>query len=286
MKPKAIEDKVRSSVAALRPLPAAVMELWELADSPTATAEQVHDVVLTDPALTAKVLRLANTAYYGLSKQVDTIRQAVIVLGMQTVKNLALGVAAFHTLKGGKRSAIPEETLWRHAMACALVSQRLAKHVRLSARDVESVFIGGLLHDLGLIFLTFHFEQEYHKVQKLERQRLTREQAEAKIFGIDHVEIGRLICAHWNFPESLTAMIAPPESALDAGDRHREMAGCVQLADYWLHLVNEAPPGLFAIDDPAPELLSWPRLKEEEQSALIAESLENLGAMQSALTAA
>ena len=207
-----VTQDILSHVRSLPPLPLAVQRLLAVADDPDVNISELTQVIEKDQALTAHILRVANSAFYGLPRRVETISKAVVILGFHTLRNIALRVAVL----GLKRQADEEhqpylKALWEHALAVACAAQLLAKRLRLS--DPEVAFVAGLLHDLGKIVLVEVLGERY--VCLLEQAAGSpvplhiREQA---VFGITHEAAGRALCEHWQIPAPLTRVVAAHHS--------------------------------------------------------------------------
>jgi putative nucleotidyltransferase with HDIG domain len=209
-------DALLKRIREIPSLPAAVQRLCALLNDSDSDMKDVSRVISTDPALTAKLLKLANSSFYGLTRKVGTISQAVVVLGFSGVRNLALGVSLFEFRSDPHRKLpLDLEAFWRHSLAVATTARLLAPHVRL--QDLEEAFVSGLLHDIGKIVLMEHFQETYAEVLKASGEGTRLFAAERAAFGIDHAEVGRRLCEHWKIPLSLTRAIAEHYPVGDAG---------------------------------------------------------------------
>lgn len=213
---RSIERVVRN----LPTLPAAVARVVEEADRPDPSAARMEQYIQRDPALTAQVLRVVNSAYYGLSGQVSNVGQAIVILGMQQVRNLALSVGAIGTLAG--RSAADVETakrFWRHAAAVSAGIQTLSYRVPMSAAEYDAVRVAALIHDLGRLCVMTSFGEMYESVVGCaEQERIPVEVAELRVMGMTHAEVGRQIAEHWKLPSILVDLIGRHEGPFLATD--------------------------------------------------------------------
>jgi len=190
-------------------LPAAYVKINELIEDPASTADQIAHVITQDVALTARLLRVANSPLYGFSTQVDTVSRAVTVLGTQQVRDLALATSASKTFKGIPNDLVSMESFWEHSILCALCARTLA--MECLKRQREAVFVAGLLHDIGQLVL-------YHLLPDLSRQtleacldgpnELESQEAEREIIGFDHAEVGGELAHRWSLPTNLQECIA------------------------------------------------------------------------------
>lgn len=213
---RSIERVVRN----LPTLPAAVARVVEEADRPDPSAARMEQFIQRDPALTAQVLRVVNSAYYGLSGQVSNVGQAIVILGMQQVRNLALSVGAIGTLAG--RSPADVETakrFWRHAAAVSAGIQVLSNRVPMSSTEYDAVRVAALIHDLGRLCVMTSFGELYETVVACaEEEKIPVEAAELRVLGMTHAEVGRQIAEHWRLPNILVDLIGRHEGPFLSAD--------------------------------------------------------------------
>lgn len=205
-----------SQVRGLLALPAAVVRVMQLTDDPKAGTADVARALASDQALAARVLRLANSAFYGSSRRISTVSESVITLGMRTTRNLVMATSCQEMLeKDVKGYALPRGALWRHSLACASAAQSLARRARY--RATEEAFVAGLLHDIGKVVLSTYLKDEFARVLlRALGGGLTFAEAEREVLGFDHAEAGARLLERWNLPASLVTAVrwhhAPLES--------------------------------------------------------------------------
>lgn len=207
-------DELLAAVRDLPPLPSVVLELVQSLGNEELTAAQYSAKISRDQALTAKTLRLANSSFYGRGRQVRSVAEAIVVLGLRTVRGVvtAAGLSgAFRSLPGFDHYAF-----WRHSIASALCAQTLA--VELGRDDADLAFTVGLLHDIGRLALASAFAPAYAEVEQWRRANdCPDSEAERTVLGIDHAEVGGLIARQWNFAPAMVDAIrqhhAPPAAA-------------------------------------------------------------------------
>lgn len=280
-----IQKRIRNSIQVLPVLPAVVMKVIDLVDQDDVSAEQVQRTISMEPTLSGKVLQLANSAYYGLSRQIGTIQQATIVLGFQAIKNLVLGISAFQTLRGTKPPTSADLALWEHSFACAGVASEIAKLKRMGLRQTETIFMGGLLHDIGLLFLRQNANNDLQRLERSALETVTRLEAERQMFGIDHAEIGGLIADHWLLPVSLVRMIRDHHAPYLSVDEYSDMVACVMLADAWLHSIDPGQDAGFASPHVSEDVIAWAEISDEQRDAILHDVLERVGAVRQAMAA-
>ncbi len=212
-------------------LPVIVSRILEVADDSGSSANELAELVARDMSVSAKVLNLANSAFYGFSRRITTIPQAVVVLGFDTVRSLALSVSVFETLsRNSKEVSFDREAFWIHSIGCGTASRLIAKS--LGYRDTGTFFVAGLLHDLGKVILDTYFSAHYAEVvqEMIEEERSALE-AETDILNIDHAEVGALLAARWKFPEILINPISAHHNLMIAEEQFLKESIIVHLAN-------------------------------------------------------
>ncbi|RMG03187.1 MAG: HDOD domain-containing protein, partial [Nitrospirae bacterium] len=211
-------DSFIRSLDELPVLPEVVVEVNRLLQSEDVLIEEVSALVEKDAGLTAKILRLANSSYYGLSYHVDTLSRALTVLGLNTVRNLAMALA-LHGVIGddpGEREEVVG--LWGHSLGTAVSSKALIS-VKTPKLE-EKAFICGLLHDIGKVVLYKNFKKEMEMIWNTVKAGGEEEELERMTFGFSHAEVGGALSKRWHFPEELTEAII--KHAGDEGIRRRD----------------------------------------------------------------
>jgi HD-like signal output (HDOD) protein len=259
------QQTLEKKLADLPPLPVVVTKIMETLNNPNTSAEDLNRLIAMDQGLASKVLRIVNSAYYGFPKRISTITQAVVILGFNTVRNLVLGVSAFGLL--GQKSmpyGLNREKFWEHSLCTAVSGGIIARRRLPKVRTApEEAFIGGLLHDIGALFLDSYFPVQYAVAMAFAaREKKTAREAEGMVLGIDHVAVGRRIAEHWNFPPHLTAMLGGHHEPKFQKD-HFDLVACIHAAD-WLswqtgHAASEHTQG----PELAPEVVEWLGFDEE-----------------------
>jgi HD-like signal output (HDOD) protein len=253
------QQTLEKKLADLPPLPAVVTRIMETVNNPETSAADLNRLIAMDQGLSSKVLRIVNSAYYGFPKRISTITHAVVILGFNTVRNLVLGVSAFGLLA---QKSIPyglnRNTFWEHSVATAVAGSVLAKKRLAKLRSApEEAFIGGLLHDIGTLFLDSYFPVQYAVAMAFAaREGKTSWEAENLVLGIDHVTVGRRIAEHWNFPPHLVAMLGGHHAPSQCKEQF-EMAALVHAADWLAWECGYAASEHTAPNDLAPEVREW-----------------------------
>ncbi len=211
--PQAVQE-FRAEVIArknLPTIPTVLARIIALTEAEGASGRQLVDVVEHDQALTSKILRLANSAFFGQSRRVATIPRAVVLLGFSTVRNLALSVKVWEALGNGVARAQLEE-LWEHAVAVAMATRALTG--RLRAGDPDEAFTAGLLHDVGRLVIALRFREHYWQVVGGAGERGPVEVLEAETFGVDHAEVAGWMLEAWSIPPGIVEAVRQHHTAL------------------------------------------------------------------------
>jgi len=263
-----VKRSVEKSVQDLPALPAAVTRILKETEDPDTCAQTIERMIGTEPALASKVLRVVNSAYYGLSGQVTSLAQAVVILGLQQVRNLVLSVGAFSTMKPKTpRQNQMMETFWLHSFGTAAATQIISQRKRLTISETETAFVGGLLHDIGRLFLFSNFTQTYDQVIRYAEQKgVPIEVAEKKLLGLSHGEVGLQMAVHWKLPKSLVHIIGGHEGPFEEGEPD-PLIYAVQIGDWLtkgLYFEEEGVP----YKAPPAFILDWLNMSAEDLELL------------------
>jgi HD-like signal output (HDOD) protein len=188
-------------------LPAFITQMLARADDPEVSAREIADLVSRDQAMASRVLRLVNAPFYGLDRRISSIQHAVLLLGMRTMRNLALSavlVKSFGESSPDRR--FDRVGLWRHAVVCAMGARLIAE--QLATDDPEEAFLAGLVHDMGIVVLDQFFHDGFRQVIDLViGMGMPLIDAEREVFACDHSTIGRQLARRWNFPAAVAEAI-------------------------------------------------------------------------------
>jgi putative nucleotidyltransferase with HDIG domain len=199
------EEKRPWALHALPPFPAVALQLMSLLDDTDAPIKKIVTLLRIDPALSAEILRVANSALYGLSRRIDNISHAVVVLGTEVVKRLALTIA----LGRFSRSFMRVHGLrvcWDHSVACALLAEELAQAMN---QPKDRAYTAGLLHDIGRLALLTCYPVEYNNLFVVARENDFDElECEWELFDVDHCAAGAWLARHWNLPDDFVEAIS------------------------------------------------------------------------------
>lgn len=230
-------EKITDKVGELPAIPEVVAEVMALTDNPDTGLSAVSEVIERDPALTAKLLKISNSPYYGMRQVVGTLKLALVILGIREVRNIVLGVSVLDALKNERvESILGKRGYWDHSFGSGALAKRLGEHFGLGMQGED--FVAGLLHDMGKLLLWRKMEREYEAVHK-ESEEYGRplHVVEEQAFGFNHANVGLVLAQHWNLPASLTDAIGyhhEDDAQMGKAD-NAKLAAVVRLANEALH---------------------------------------------------
>ena len=215
-------------------LPAIDSQVNDLVADQNSSAAEVAVVIQSDVAIATKVLRLANSAYYGLRSKVNSVQHAVAMLGFNIIKNLAITATVFENLEGGKvHPLFNHEQFWKHSVASGLICRLLADKLGMGRKDIEGLFICGLLHDVGKIVLEEHLHEKFIECLDVSgSENIPLVEAEQKVLDFTHGDVGAVLADRWHLaPEIIVGAQfhhKPMEAPADG-----QMVACVtHVADF------------------------------------------------------
>jgi putative nucleotidyltransferase with HDIG domain len=224
-----LKEKIQNIIQ-LPALPDHAVEIINMVEDPNVTASALGKVVSKDQVLTAKVLKIANSPFYGFSKRIATIDFAIIVLGFDTLKEVVMSISFISSLNKKLTKGFNSIQFWNHSISCGVISRALARNY--GYRVIGEVFIAGLLHDIGILIVNQYFNKQYKEIVKLiNDEELTLIEAEKSIFDVTHAEIGSWLAEKWNFPEQLVESIAYHHNPSNSSN-FKEIVSIIHKADF------------------------------------------------------
>ena len=197
-----------SRLEELPPLPAVAARVLALADDERASALDLAQVIATDQALTAKLIRISNSAFYGFARRISSVREAVVVLGFRQVRQVALSTSLMNAfrLPPSVSDAFDIDLFWGHSVVVAVAAEAIAKRTR--AGRPEDAFTAGILHDVGRLVLCLLEPDEFREAVTLARDlRQPLDETERLVLGLSHAAVGRALAERWKFPAHLVDAI-------------------------------------------------------------------------------
>lgn len=241
-------DKLTDGIKDLIPLPKAYIRIQQLVNDPDSSLSDITEVIVHDPGLTSRILRIANSAYMALASKVDTVGRAVQVLGLNQVHDLALAGAAVGSLFKIESDVIDVHDFWRRSVYAAVVGRSFAKRSAVSAP--ERAFVCGLLHDVGNLIIAYRMPDVYQELFALAIQNnQPLAQVQARELGFDYSDIGGSLLEKWQLPDPIIAPVrhhagkltsSPVEMVADASIVHT--ASVVARASMWCDETDEPVP--------------------------------------------
>ncbi len=250
-------NRIERYMARMPSLPVTVNRVMEICNSPSTSPYDLNRVISLDPVLTGQVLRLVNSAYYGLRNEVTSLPRAIIMLGMNTIKNLVVSSAILSTMSGRDDvHALDMDAFWLHSLSAAVAAKRLAACIKIPAENQEEYFVGGLLHDLGKIPLNSLFPSEYAEIMAEAPQKGTDLcEKERKFLGIDHTQVGGMIAEKWKLGVAIEDCLRLHHESLSASERNVDRVRIVALADLCARRFGPDNAGTCCFDEEAVDMM-------------------------------
>jgi len=228
-------------------------KVLQLCNNPLSSPNDVNRVISLDPVLTGKVLKLINSAYYSMPEPVTSLTRAMIIMGMNTVKNLALGTAVLEQF--GKKTgtdrcgAFSVDTFWIHSRGVGVTTKLLSVDSGNSPQDAEECFIAGLLHDMGKIPLSRCFTEDYDRlISAATEGRTFVHPLEKENFSMDHAQVGKILSESWRLSPAIIASMALHHRPDEAEETIRPFVMKIHLADLFINRMMTTPANEPTID--------------------------------------
>ncbi len=228
----AIVQSAVQEISHIATLPEVTMKIIQLVEDPDSTANDLNKIISNDPALGARILKVVNSAFYGLPGQIGSINRAIVLLGLNAVKNIAIAASLAKLFRGGKiANNFDARDLWTHAITCATGTRLLAQNAGLGLPD--EAFLAGLIHNIGIMVEIQARRPKFVEVmEKLEAEpNLTLREAETQVLGANHEQFGTALCKLWKFPQSFQYVTGFHHNPMDLNDKNRTLTGLVHVAD-------------------------------------------------------
>lgn len=227
---KAIVDNAIADVGEIATLPEVTVKIIEIVENPKSTARDLHDVIKNDPALSARILKVVNSAFYGLPGQISSIDRAIVLLGLSAVKNIAIAASMTHLFTGGANiDGFSGADVWKHSIAIGVGSRLLS--AAQGRPQVEESFLAGLISDLGLLVERQVFSQELGEVvTRYHNEDRDFCELEQELIGADHQAFGMALAKKWRFPQTICTTIGYHHSPMALAEMNRELPAIINVA--------------------------------------------------------
>ena len=231
------------TISKLSTLPVIAAKVISMVENPNTTASELGRVISADQALTSRILRLANSAYYGFPRKISTLTLAIVVLGFSTLKDLVLSVSILQNFKSDKEHELFNPAVfWEHGFTVAIASKLIAEDMKLSVKG--EAFVAGLWNVIGFLVLFEYFHDEFNQVISVAREeRINILEAEKKVLGVTHAVVGGWLAESWHLPDVLYQAITYHHTPLQTNIKsQKNLAAVVYLADLLSAMVGKNLP--------------------------------------------
>lgn len=229
----ALLDQVNQSD--IRSIKSVITRLLDIINDAGSTAKDLTDIIQVDPPLTAKVLKLANSAYFSPREKISEIKKAIIYIGFNNLKEILLSQKVVEIFKSEDTvQGYSRNQLWRHSVAVALMGKMIYR--REFGLPGENVYAAGLMHDIGIIAIDQFLQEPFRKILHISKEkRIPLSQAEKGVIGFTHADIGEAICANWNLSPEITVPIGYHHTPMLAEQSYLRLAGTLFVSEYCCH---------------------------------------------------
>jgi len=232
-----LKKRTITGISNLPTLPEVATKLMQMVNDPDTSAADAAKIISQDIGITSKVLRMANSAFYGIPRTITTVQNAVVLLGMKVVNSLVLSVSVGEIFPSKDETVkMARKNFWSHSLACAVASKAIAKKMkRPHLVDPEESFCSGLLHDIGKLVLDHYFFDEYQKAkQQAEAKNISLFLTEKEFFGYTHADVGDWLTSKWELPRNLRIPLIYHHNPSEAPSS-KEQAYLIHCANYVSH---------------------------------------------------
>ena len=244
-----LENRLKQIIGNIRnlPTPPIVFEqIQKVINNPDTSVSDVARILSEDPAMSVKVLKLTNSAFYGLSREIDSVNHAVMIIGLEAVKNLVLSASVLSMFKSNNVNKEYHEDFWRHSLSAALAARMIARDYREGkVFNPDPAFSSGLVHDIGKMIICCFMPKEHNEIYQYlaEHPDAMELEAEVAVIGFNHAQLGRQLAITWKLPERLADTVGYHHSP-GLENAGADFAHLINLADYIAHQGVAAPnPG-------------------------------------------
>jgi len=225
-----VKKKLMSAVEKMPAFPKSVHQVLKLASDINCSQKDLVEVIKNDPVFTLKILRLVNSAYFGLSREITSINHASVYLGLNTLKNVALGLAAVGAIPKRSVAGLDMGAFWLHSLGVAAATRMLGEILGVSRDEAADYFAAGLLHDVGKVVFALYLPDEYKQAsEQASEPGVSLYEVELQVIGATHADIGAMLAEKWNLPVDLHDAIARHHTAQEG--EPSQLVDCVFAAN-------------------------------------------------------
>jgi putative nucleotidyltransferase with HDIG domain len=278
LKENDIPDNIRMKVSSFPSMPQAAAKLRDLFKKDDVPINEIENILRQDPGFSTNILRLANSAHFGVSSKVGSLKQAVMLLGLKRFEQIAISAYMNKTMdKPVEGYDLPPGELWLHSIAVATTAEALAKFFKIA--ETNDVFTPALLHDMGKLILGKFVKEESKQIESIIAKGETLVKAEYMVFGTDHAEIGALILANWSFPADIVDAVRWHHDPEYISTTYKRLKNPSMQSDivYISNLIFQSIGGSDSVDGklgtPPPEVLKRLRINLDQYKAIAEKAL-------------
>jgi len=223
-------DKIMATIGDLPATPAIIATLMNLTSDINTDIEKITKAIMADQSLTAKVLKMSNSSFYGRAREVRTLKEAVMILGFMTLHSLIIATATQTLYQKTGDDGITGK-LWEHGFASAIASRLIAQAAGFPY--IEEAFVAGLLHDIGKLVLVQKMPKEYREiVTEVEARQSPFAETEVAAFGFNHTQVGSLLLQKWSFPQELIDAVEQHHWPVGAAEENRNLSFIINVGNF------------------------------------------------------
>ena len=233
---QAVVNSAITEISHIATLPEITLKIIELVEDPTSTAQDLHNIISSDPALCSRILKVVNSAFYGLPRQIGSINRAIVLLGLNAVKNIAIAASLTKLFRGGELCPnFSARDLWIQSLATAAGSKLICDELKLGMTD--EAFLAGLIHDIGIRVegqaMRHELLQVFEEIQIADdgAPNCDMREVERRIMGADHESFGAGLCEAWKFPKSFTYVTLHHHDPSNVPNANQMLTSIVYIAD-------------------------------------------------------
>jgi putative nucleotidyltransferase with HDIG domain len=261
MENEILKEKVQNIIQ-LPALPTIAVEVASLIDNPNTSVSRLTQVIASDQVLTAKVLKIANSPYYGFQKKISTLDFAIVVLGFDSLKEILISVSLINAFKKRQDKYFNSKEFWEHSLASGIAARTLAR--QLGYRISGESFVAGLLHDIGILVTHQYFYDEYKRIiEAVTEGKSTFQDMEKTVLYATHGEIGGWLAERWNLPDQLIESIKfhhKPEMA----EKNPQLTALIHFVDYLCNKLQIGSLSYENVQNYSPAALEILKMSESE----------------------
>lgn len=254
-----------------------VGKIMQVANDPASSANDLNKVISLDPILAAKVLKLVNSAYFAFGDKITSTVRAIVILGLNTIKNLALSTAALETMAIKEKGGLNIDEYWKHLLGAGVMCKLIAREIGIPKDYLEDYFLAGLLHDIGKVVLNRLNAPGYIKlIGAANTKNILLASAEGVVFGINHSEIGDVLGKKWGLNPPLVEAMSFHHSPGKCSEEYKKIVYTTHIANVFVKTHSVGNSGNSVIEPVSDETLETVGLKREKLEDLTGYMLEGV----------